>query len=529
VKHLAKVLADAGLVVANIYGRRKHVYSVHKKMQRQGVAMDGIYDLLAIRIILDGTAIDCYKAMGVIHSAYKPMFHRFRDFISSPKENGYQTLHTTVLSPDGSRVECQIRTIKMDLEAEKGVASHWRYKESVHEQKLLKDAAWMEFIRELTSEAIDTEDFVAKTRDALLGDQVLVLSPMGEVVNLPVGSTPVDFAYYIHTDLGHAMRTARVNGVQVPLDYLLKNGDVVEIIKTTEFPPNPQPEWLVYAKSPKTLLKLRRFYRSRPKAERVEVGRNLLRQYIVKEGLYPLNLTANEKLMLLLKQLPVRSIDDIYEGVALATFRVDEIIQQLKAIHKTRVESKSHRTSGQEEELPTQSSAPIGLASSLGVCLPGQRALRRRVELSTCCTPVPGDKIYGLWDRDTRRVRVHRPGCARLKTPIPGATVMELAWQDDSGGLHYPARISIISLNRVGLLFEVMKFLSASNINLGGAEFSVSPSVLSPDRMAQFDLVVDVESLEELQACMAGIEQIGDVIEVRRALHKMEKPVVEKD
>ena len=486
-------------------------------MKKQGVGLDGVYDILAIRIILDGTELDCYTAMGLIHGKYNPIFYRFRDFIASPKENGYQTLHTTVLGESGVRVEYQIRTVAMDLEASKGVSSHWGYKEGTGDnQHLMKDEAWKDFIMELTSEKLGSEEFVAKTRDTLLGDQVLILSPRGEVVNLPAGSTCLDFAYYIHTDLGHSARSAKVNGNYVPLGCPLKNGDVVEILKDKNLGVEPRPEWLVLVHSPKSLLKLKRYYKSRPRSERISVGRNLLRQYIVKEGLYPLNLTANDKLAALLRQLPVRSIDDLYDNVALGTFHCDEIIAKLKEIHKTKVMPALDSQPSDPEERPAARYALINLAAKLGICQPGGRALRRKVELMRCCTPVPGDKIYGLWNRADRRILVHRVDCHQLMGGVDGVEMLELAWHPEREQQHFPARIIVVSFNRVGLLFEVMRYLSSKNINLGGAEFSVVPTVASPDRNAQFELMLEVQDKTELEDCIAGIKAIGDVLEVKR-------------
>lgn len=528
VAEVKRILAHAGLQVDRVFGRRKHLWSVFQKMQKQGVELDGVYDLLAIRIILNGDELDCYKALGVVHTHYKPIFHRFRDFIASPKENGYQTLHTTVIGKMGSRVECQIRTTEMDNAASKGVAAHWTYKESGRNaNRLIKDEAWLEFIRELSEEDMDSDDFVARTRDTLLGDQVLVLSPKGEVVNLPVGSTPIDFAYYIHTDLGHSIRNAKINGLVVPLDYQLRNGDVVEVIKSDEKLPAPRPEWLMLAKSPKSLLKIRRYFRSLPRQERISVGRNLLRMQIVKEGLYPLNLTANEKLAELLRNLPVRSIDELYENVAMGTFHIKEIVDRLRSIHRARVEPHLHDLPGSRDRLapgadrtaPPAEFALIGYAGDLGVRMAGGQPLRRRVEIMNCCTPVPGDKIYGVNDFEQRRVSVHRVECPVLQEEIPrGGELQELDWNDDHEDKRYPCRIMIVGINRVGLLFEVLRYLSNNNVNLGGGSFNVGPTVVGPDRNARFELVVEVADTNELNACLAAIGEMDDIFEVTRQI-----------
>lgn len=513
------LLEKEGIKLNRIYGRRKHLYSIHRKMHKYMVASDEvkqrISDLLAIRIIIVGEPYDCYRVLGLIHLKYRPIFDRFRDYVASPKNNGYRTLHTTVFDEEGFRVELQIRTEEMDLEASKGIAAHWRYKETgAHREHMGKDDAWLDFIRELDEERVDSKEFVESTRQEFQ-DQVLTLSPMGEVVSLPAGSTPVDFAYYIHTQLGHSIRGALVNGVSVALDYKLENGDIVEVIKGDDNDDQPRPEWLAIVASPKSTLKLRNYYKRRSRAERVQVGRSVLRSYITSEGLYPLNLTANDKLLALLKRMPVRSIDELYDKVALGLFKCSEIVNELKEIHRTRVElqeereAKLGRAAGQE-------TAPVDWAVELGISLAGGKPLRKRAEIMSCCTAVPGDRIYGVWERETRRVSVHRVGCDVLQRDIEDSDLIELGWLKDDSERRYPARIEIVSFNRVGLLFEAMRVLSSRNINLGGADFAVSPTVVSADRYAHFSLVIEVESVEELESCMDELAQLKDVQVVRR-------------
>jgi len=505
----------------------EHRLSIYRKMRKYGFSYNEIekkiFDLLAIRIIIEGDPMDCYKALGLIHMKYRPIFERFRDFIAYPKDNGYQTLHTTVINAEGIRIECQIRTAEMDIRASKGVAAHWYYKEAVdHRSMLVKDDSWNEFIRELSRERLDSEDFVAQTKETFLGSQVLVLSPMGEVVSLPSGSTPVDFAYYIHTNLGHAIRGAKVNGSVVPLDHVLRNGDVVEVVKGEESDTEPLPEWLTMVKSPKSLMKIRQYFKRKPRGVRVAAGQAVLRQFIVREGLYPLNLTANEKLAELLRRLPVRSIDELYEKVALGRFHCDAIVAQLKEIHKIHVERREDQVSadglreGGESEV-----ALIGLGSDLNVRLANGQALRRKSELMRCCTPVADDRIYGVYDRDSRRVNIHRVDCPMLQNELAGGDLVSLSWTAEREGVRYPARIELVSLNRVGLLFEVLRYLSTRNINLGGAEFAQAPTVVGDDRYAHFQLTIEVADKGELSECLAELGNLKDVKEVFRLFKKV--------
>jgi guanosine-3',5'-bis(diphosphate) 3'-pyrophosphohydrolase len=511
-------LEKHGIKIQRIYGRRKHLWSIFQKMRKQHVGLDGIYDLAAIRLIIDGMAEDCYRVMGLLHLRYKPIFHRFRDFVASPKENGYQTLHTTVIGPGGTMVECQIRTVEMDLEAQKGVAAHWRYKDYDHTSNPFRDESWMDFIRELAEEEVESDEFVARARDTLLGDQALVLSPKGEVVELPAGSTPIDFAYYIHTDLGHAIRSAKVNGAVVPLDYTLRNGDIVEVLKADDGDTAPRPEWLVMARSPKSLLKVRRYFKTLPVAEREVIGRRLLRQQIIKEGLYPLNLTANDKLLALLKRLKVRSINDLYDKVALGAFSSEEIIRELKDIHRAKTGLESEQAIAKRAQAGTETGEQslVGSAADIGICKKGGEPLRAKAVLMECCTPIPDDNIYGIYDRRDRRIKVHRVNCEILQRELGEGELVELEWDLGREERFYPVRIQLVSLNRVGLLFEILRYLSQANVNLGGAVFG-SPPGASSDRNAQFELVLEVADIEQLEACVAVIAGIDDVIEVTRA------------
>ncbi|MCB1218605.1 bifunctional (p)ppGpp synthetase/guanosine-3',5'-bis(diphosphate) 3'-pyrophosphohydrolase [bacterium] len=505
--------------VASIYGRSKHLWSIHQKMEIQGVGIDGIYDLLAIRIVIEGQELDCYRVMGLVHGRWKPIFERFRDFVASPKENGYQTLHTTVIGPGGSWVECQIRTESMDYEARQGIAAHWSYKEKPQLARIVKDESWLEFIRELSEDDVNSEEFVARTRESLHGDQVLVLSPRGEVVNLPAGATPVDFAYYIHTNLGHSIRGAKVNGNHVPLNYELRNGDVVEVIKAREENAAPRPEFMMMVRSPKSMLKIRKYFKAASRDERISAGRTLLRQLITGQGLYPLNLMANDKLAMLLKTMKVRSIDEMYSKIAIGELETSTIISELKKIHKLRVEQGPVKgRQADAERQPRKVSLLSGVGYELGLQLAGGQLMRSRAEIRSCCTPVPGDKLYGVHNRADRLVYVHRLDCPRLQVDLREGSLVEVEWSGQTEDKRYPARIRVHSLNRVGLLFEVLRFLSENRINLGGAEFSSSPSAVATDEMANFDLIVEVADMHELKQVMEVILKIEDVYGVERAL-----------
>ena len=518
VKSTRQQVEGSGIKIASIYGRSKHLWSIHLKMEKQGIGIDSIYDLLAIRIVIQGTELDCYKVMGLIHGSWNPIFERFRDFIASPKENGYQTLHTTVIGPGGSWVECQIRNEAMDQEARQGIASHWTYKEGPGQTRIVKDESWLDFIRELSEDDVNSEVFVARTRDSLHGDQVLVLSPRGEVVNLPRGSTPIDFAYYIHTNLGHSVRGARVNGSTVPLNYELRNGDVVEVIKAREENAVPRPEFLMMVKSPKSMLKIRKYFKGAGRQERISAGRSLLRQLITGQGLYPLNLMANDKLALLLKTMRVRSIDEMYSKIAIGEFDTTTIIRELKNIHRSRVEAPVGKQKKELEKTRSQVATLSGNGYEMGLLFKEGKIMRNKTEIRSCCTPVPGDKVFGANSRADRIILVHRIDCPVLQSDLEEGTLVELEWAEHREETRYPAGLRVTSLNRVGLLFEVLRFLSENQINLGGAEFKSSPSALAADELANFDLTVEVADIEELDSVMKVIQGIEDVFSVARLI-----------
>ncbi len=242
VLNIGKVLKEGGVTAVRCFGRLKGAYSTWKKLSTQRIPLEQVYDLLAVRVVVKGNEIECYRALGLIHGIYRPIFNRFRDYVAAPKSNGYQSLHTTIVGEDGQITEVQIRTEWMDNVAERGIAAHWRYKGKMEQARLRETFSWFKFIEDLSEEVATSEEFVAKTRENLSKDEVLVLTPQGEVVSLPADSTPLDFAYYIHTDLGHSTKSAKVNGVSVPLDYQLQTGDVVEIIKSEDGMPAPRPE-----------------------------------------------------------------------------------------------------------------------------------------------------------------------------------------------------------------------------------------------------------------------------------------------
>jgi len=401
----------------------------------------------------------------------------------------------------------------MDEVAEHGIAAHWKYKGKSSQLHLRETFSWFSLIEDLSEDLADSKDFVERTRESLISGEVLVLSPQGEIVSLPEGSTPLDFAYYIHTDLGHLTGSARVNGVDVPLDYELRNGDVVEIIKSEKGIPSPKPEWLNIVKSPRSIVKIKHWFRKAPRKERVKIGRYLLRSQIEKEGLYPLNLMDNVRLLGLLKALDIRRIDEMFDQIATGSLMARDVVRQLKLMYMQKAAHQERRL----HDRPWQPyfHYPVGLASEFGTVLKGGKPLRRKVELSPCCTPVCGDPIVGVDNRKEHRVEIHHRDCPTVSGKS-GEGIVHVEWTKDCPEMHYPATIITLGLNRVGLLFEVLRKLSDLGVSLIGGYINLRPSVTHEDEVAESQLSVEVEGLEHLNKTIAAVSGVEDVISVRR-------------
>jgi len=500
----------ANIPIAEIHSRRKHLASLRAKMLEKGVSIDEVYDLLAMRIVVDGAPGLCYQVLGEVHMVYPPLEHRFRDFIARPKANGYQTLHTTVVGPGGRFVEVQIRTVEMHHRAQYGIASHWLYKEGPEEYAFNKDEEWSELIRMLEDERVDSQEFVARAQTALLKGMVLTLTPKGEVVSLPKGSCPIDFAYAIHTDLGHATGGAKVNGTRVPLYHRLENGDVVEIIKRDSLNAAPDAEWMDWVKSPRTLLKIRKWFKAQPRRKRIDFGRQLLHKEIQKRGLYPLNLLAPDKLVAILKLLKVGSIYDIYDRLACGDLTTSEILLMLKQVQMERAQKVEMQEVSAEPSLAIPLIAP---GAELGVLDTRGKRTRQKTELAACCRPIPGDSIVGYYDRDSKRIVVHTQNCAKLGALGEKQEISQLSWDKTAEGKRYPVHIEVVSLNRAGLMYDVLGVLAAGQVNLTGGHFEIKPSTTGAyDDPANTQVLIEIGDTTELERVLAEIRNVPDVI-----------------
>jgi GTP diphosphokinase / guanosine-3',5'-bis(diphosphate) 3'-diphosphatase len=491
IQQLQRALAEAGLE-ATVQGRPKHLWSIYQKMQREGVDIDRIYDLIALRVIVN-TEAECYLALGVVHKLWAPLPGMFTDYIAKPKPNGYQSLHTKVVGPDGEIMEVQIRTWEMHRNAEYGIAAHWRYKEVGDEPQRKPDAldqalAWLRELMEMNRDIRDASEFTRSVIGDLFRDQVFVFTPKGDVIDLPKGSTPIDFAYRIHTQIGHRCIGAKVNGKLVPLDYQLQTGDVVEII-TSKHPKGPSPDWLRFVKTSLARNRIKRYLKEQSYAENLQRGRELLAEALEKAGLSLGEVLESGKLDELAEAYQLQNANDLLAAIGWGSVSVQSVVNKLKPpAPKPRVTVVN----------PTEA---VTLPARKGTLL---------YRLAKCCTPVPNDPIVGYISRG-RGIIVHRTDCRniiRLQEAEP-ERIVALDW---GFPLSEPvtARLRVVAYDRIGLLSDVSNAISSKGVSI------ISNRSITKDGLAYFDLGIIVPDAKTLQSVIESIQRLTDVVQVTR-------------
>jgi GTP pyrophosphokinase len=491
IQQLQRALTEAGLE-ATVQGRPKHLWSIYQKMQREGVDIDRIYDLIALRVIVN-TEAECYLALGVVHKLWAPLPGMFTDYIAKPKPNGYQSLHTKVVGPDGEIMEVQIRTWEMHRNAEYGIAAHWRYKEVGDEPQRKPDAldqalAWLRELMEMNRDIWDASEFTRSVIGDLFRDQVFVFTPKGDVIDLPKGSTPIDFAYRIHTEIGHRCIGAKVNGKLVPLDYQLQTGDVVEII-TSKHPKGPSPDWLRFVKTSLARNRIKRYLKEQSYAENLQRGRELLAEALEKAGLSLGEVLESGKLDELAKAYQLQNANDLLAAIGWGSVSVQSVVNKLKPpAPKPRVTVVN----------PTEA-----------VTLPARKGTML-YRLAKCCTPVPNDPIVGYISRG-RGIIVHRTDCRniiRLQEAEP-ERIVALDW---GFPLSEPvtARLRVVAYDRIGLLSDVSNAISSKGVSI------ISNRSITKDGLAYFDLGIIVPDAKTLQSVIESIQRLTDVVQVTR-------------
>ena len=491
-----------------VYGRIKHPYSIYRKMFNQNKSLDEIFDLFAFRVLVD-TVGDCYNVLGVIHDIYKPIPGRFKDYIGTEKPNGYQSLHTTVIGPDGLPFEVQIRTWKMHEVAEYGVAAHWKYKQ--HGQGAGTEGKY-EWVRRLleNQEGADAEEYIHSLKVDMFADEVFVFTPNGDVQNLPAGATPIDFAYAIHSAVGNRMVGAKVNNRIVTFDHILKNGDIVEIM-TSKSAKGPSRDWMKIAKSSEARSKIRQWFKKEKKEENIANGRSSFEQELKHAGLAMKDVTDPENLPLLLKKVTYGSLEEMYAAIGYGGFTAQKAVSRMKGeLLRIARQHQAEELTLKPEEAPILVPAKPVSKSEQGIIVEGLDNCL--VKFSRCCTPVPGDEIVGFITRGYG-VSVHRADCpnaAPERRAGQEGRWLKVSWGKDTNE-SYPTTIDVMSKDRMGLILDISTALSSTNTFVSGLN-----SRSTEDGFAVIRLEIRVRDGAQMKAIMNKLNQISGVLQVTR-------------
>ena len=514
-------LSDEG-IKATVYGRVKHIYSIYRKMFAQNKTLDEIFDLYAFRVIVDDTN-ECYNVLGCIHDLFKPVLGRFKDYIGTPKPNGYQSLHTTVIGREGIPFEVQIRTWEMHHTAEYGIAAHWKYKQGMANAKLGTEEAF-EWVRKLleSQQDVDAEEFVRTMRVDLFADEVFVFTPRGDVINLPAGATPIDFAYNIHSAVGNHMTGAKVNGRMVPFDTPLNNGDIVEVI-TSKSAHGPSRDWMKICKSNEARNKIRQWFKKERREENIATGRASFESELKHAGLSLAAITAEDVLPFILKKVRFGTLDELYAAIGYggmsaqkAVVRVKDEMTRLDRLHaeqaaadKAAQEASIHPATGNPPPIPVQATGKHGqsgiIVEGIDNCL---------VKFAKCCTPVPGDPVVGFITRGFG-VSVHRADCPNAdptrRKPEEAGRWVKVSW-GESEQAAYETSLEISAKDRDGLALDVTMALTTAKVRVHN--FSARSL---PDGYALVSVVLEVKDRSELLSLINKLGQISGVYQVKRA------------
>lgn len=495
-------------IEAEIYGRPKHIYSIYRKMVDQKKDFDDIYDLLAIRVIVP-TIKDCYAVLGAVHTRWKPMPGRFKDYIAMPKANMYQSIHTTVIGNNGKPVEIQIRTHQMHHVAEYGVAAHWAYKEGrvdkvEEDDTIKKQLDWFRDLVELQDAARDASEFMDFVKEDIFKDQVYVFTPNGDVIELPTGSCPIDFAYHIHSEIGNKTVGSKINGQIVPLDYKLRNGDIVEIL-TNPNSKGPSRDWLNFTATSKAKNRIKRFFKMEERELNSEIGQDILERELKEIGSTLKVITTKKNEQGILERFNFATIEDVYAAIGLGEISAASIINYLEIKPK----AKEAILTQKQVKPATQKNQPRSVHES-GVVVEGVDNLM--IRLSRCCNPVPGDEIVGYITRG-RGISVHRMDCPNLNAEDDLENrLIEVHWDQDSeneGG--YEAKIIIEGFDRSGLLNDILHVINHTVTNLNSFNGKVNEN-----NGSIVTIRVLVKNTQQLDELMVKLKNIPNVYEVRR-------------
>jgi len=499
---------------ADIDGRPKHFYSIYRKMVAKNKTIDQVFDLTAVRILVNDIG-NCYAALGIVHTVYKPIPGRFKDYIAMPKPNMYQSLHSTVIGPHGKPFEIQIRTYEMHKTAEYGIAAHWKYKEGAestegtNNENLDSKLSWLKDILEWQGETFDAEEFMEGFKIDLFSDEVFVFTPKGEVINLPLDATPIDFAYRIHTDIGHRCMGAKVNGRMVPLEYHLKTGEIVEIV-TSPIAKGPNIDWLNITKSNQAKSKIKAWFKKAKRDESIDKGKELLERESKRQGYNFGEIAKGEAIEKIYKKYNFKALDDLFAYVGVGDIMPSTVVNRLREVFENKnktenltiedIEQKITKTSSKEEKKKMDFS---------GLIVKGEGNVL--VRFAKCCNPVPGDEIIGYITKG-RGVSVHRMDCKNVEALKKNEInkVVEVSW-GASEGKGYITEIEIKADDRYGLLSDIMEVITVTKTQL----YSINAKTLK-NNVALINIKLRVSDTEHLKELQKKITKLSGVIEVYR-------------
>ena len=516
-KFIEKIMDDIRVqlkkkrIDAEVTGRAKHLYSIYRKMKRDNSTLDQIYDLFAMRIIVNSVK-DCYAALGVVHEMYNPMPGRFKDYISVPKPNMYQSIHTTLLGEKGTPFEVQIRTWDMHRIAEYGIAAHWAYKEAnflgrgrknviVTEDKL----AWLRETLEWQQEMQDPEQFLDNLKTELFEDEVYVFTPKGLIKVLPKGSTPIDFAYSVHAEIGNHMTGCKINSKMMPIITPLNSGDIIEII-TSDNSKGPSLDWLKFVKSTSAKNKINSWFKKENRVENIEKGKDLIEKELKRLGFAHEQIFKTEYIHAMLNRYKYKDLDEMYAAVGFGANSATKVIARM--LIEYRKDNKDEGLEEKIEELAKQRAEKKTKPSGNGIIVKGiDNCL---VKLSKCCNPLPGDEIIGYITKG-RGVSVHRKDCVNVKDLLKEENrIIEVSWVEEKKAI-YNVDIEVYANDRNGLLSDVIKEVSNTKVNMVGVNARAGK-----DRIAIIDITLETKNLDELNNILKAIRKVDSVYEVKR-------------
>jgi GTP pyrophosphokinase len=501
---LRQKLKELG-IKADVEGRPKHLFSIYEKMVIRGKEFEEIHDLVGIRIQVESLR-DCYGALGAVHALWKPIPGRFKDYIAMPKANMYQSLHTTVVGPEGRPLEIQIRTRDMHRTAQFGIAAHWRYKESGgKQQKDVADLAWLGQMMDWLKDMADPREFMEGLRIDLSGGRVFVFTPKGDVVNLPQGATPVDFGYAIHTEVGHRTIGAKVNGKLVPLDYELRTGDAVEVITSKAQGEGPSQDWLQFVATPRARNKIRQWFARGRREDALDQGKDLLHKQMRKQNVPFKRLATEDAMEQVAADLKYPDLDSLYVAVGEGHVSPQSVLARLARMVSGTTEEED------VTEVPLARPVRIGQADiGKGVMVKGLPDVW--VKLGRCCTPVPGDPIVGFVTRG-QGVSVHRETCPNVKTlRREPERMIEVSWSEGKP-TSFTVAIQVEALDRTRLLSEIAAVLSDHHVNILSAN-----SGTSRDRITRLRFIFELADIAHLSSILAAVKRVESVYDVYRVV-----------